>query len=352
MIVRVTLAVIGVLLTSIFFSGLGVVPVLAFIPLGFMFESQRSVATTGSLRGAIPDAAAWIAFWKKALLFILLSLPLALVDLPLRRASLINPDNHLFAFWSYVSPALWIATIVHLLLANLRGGGRQYLDLAASIRCLFQADPAPRHSAFGEGAAYLSAVIARSILLFTRGVRGYVAVAGWLLVPAVLIYFAKDDSWMQGVGATMLAISTPLAALAGVRFAVEDRIIAAWDIRDLFRRIWRAPWSVVLAILLIDLLTAPLLILKIERPIWEFAWVFNFLCFWAIFPTRLLTAWSYRRADFVHPRFGFVRVPFGFIGLGVVSAAYALTLFWIHPMTWFGTRLPFVQHAFLLPIIH
>jgi hypothetical protein len=345
-------AFLATFLTSILLSFLGLFPVLGFVPLGYLFRSQQQIVQSGSLSHAVPNNRQWTQFWQTSLPWLMILLPMLLLDTLARQAAYIKPDDHLVAGLVYLLPGLWIATLAHLAAAQIRGGGSLFGRPINNARWIITLPSAQRRSLVASGLHRSWLFFNATTDLFLLGVRGYVAVLSWLVIPSLLIHLVISHPYLQWPGIISLAMAVPFAILGGVRFAVEDRILAAWDVRDLVRRIRRAPWALVLTLVVIDLLTVPIWVAKIEKPIWEIAWALNVVCFWAVWPGRILAAWTYSQPGDDTRTISFVRRPLAYVLIAFLSIFYAMALFLMHPISWLGTRLPFAQHAFLLPIVH
>jgi hypothetical protein len=175
-VVRPVRSSISLVFTSILLGGLGLFPLLVFIPLGYLFQSQRQIALQGRLDHAVPDAYAWERFWGKAITWGAILWPLGIVDGLFRRASLIDPDDHVLAAIVYILPAGWLAVLIHLTLMEMRGDSTHLIHPISNILWWRSLSTQEQSSHLTGCLRSVGKVISGASRLFVNGVRGNLAV--------------------------------------------------------------------------------------------------------------------------------------------------------------------------------
>lgn len=346
----------GVVVAAVVFGALGVLPILQFIPLGYLFRTQRRIACRGGVSVPAPydvDILAWSRLGARAFGWGLVLLPLVVVGWIVEHGEILEPGALLYSLLRGLLPLFWGIALLHLVVAELRGGGRRLLDPWGGLKWLLQmrADEWPRIVRMCVDTVW--EVADWGWQLFLLGVRGYVALIVWLLPSAMLLYFGSAWTWCEILSGVLLGLVTPFVLLGSVRFAVEDHIWAAWEIKELARRIYRAPWSIAIALLAMGLLTLPLYFLTFEQPAWDTGWILGTLAFLMVWPARMIAAWAYTRTEprSATRRLRVMAVP-GLFCVLLLAAAYSLQMFYVQGWTWQGARIYFDQHSFLLPNLH
>jgi hypothetical protein len=355
---RTIAIVVGVLFAAVLFGGLGVLPFVQFIPLGYLLHMQRRIARRGEAPVATVDEVQfdlddWARFGRKIVCWGLILVPLATLHWVVARGEILEPASRWYGLLHRAMPLLWVAACLHLTIAELRGGGMNCLNPVGGLRWLVRLSRDEQRVALRTCGARVADVLRRGVNLFLFGARGFIAVGAWLWPSALFLYFGGQWTWCEVTSGVLLGLAAPLALLAGVRFAVEDRMTAAWQVGQLVRHVARAPWSVALALLITCVLTLPLYVLTYEMPAWDTAWALGALAFLLIWPARAVAAWAYRRSAHGAPgRWPKLRNALGVVAVLLLSSGYATQMFYVQGWTWQGARSYFDQHAFMLPNLH
>ncbi len=100
---------------------------------------------------------------------------------------------------------------------------------------------------------------------FRLGFLGFVGSMAWLGVPVTLLVLGRRAPLLGIVGALGLGVVATSLPFLQVRFAVEGRFAALFEMKAVRERFRRAPWAFALGFLLTVLPAVPLYLLKIER---------------------------------------------------------------------------------------
>src|SRR5262249_54527826 len=196
---------------------------------------------------------------------------------------------------------------------------------------------------------------------FWLGLRGFVGTMLWLVVPisllaaSTLLPGARDGraglAFLVGMaGAFLLMVVLVWLPFLQVRFAVENRFRALFDVLAVRNRFQRAPWVSALAFVLTLASALPLYLLKIEMIPREAAWLPSLVFVVFMLPARLLTGWAYGCAE-ARPRLShwFFRWT-GWVWLPPAVAFYVFVGFLSQYTSWNGVWSLYGQHAFLVPV--
>jgi hypothetical protein len=275
--------------------------------------------------------------------------PLRFVALLAGSARLIEPDGRAERFWT---ATLWVLTllfVMHVVSACWRGG---------RLRSFFWPRPVRFVRELRQPGAFARARDAvwefvRGLHLpyyFWLGLRGFLGGIVWLLVPITLLAGGTRAPLLGFLGGALLAIVVIYLPFAQVRFAVENRWRAMFEVRAVRDNFRRAPLAFFVAQLVTLASALPLYLLKIEIIPREAAWLPGLVFVAFIFPARLLAGWAYGRSERrATPRHGFFRVA-ARLAIAPAAIAYAVIVYFTQFTSWYGIASLYEQHAFLLPV--
>lgn len=336
------------------------IPLANFYVLGYLIDASGRAA-----RGRVRDAFwLWGAAPRLGTIFIALWLTLA----PIRflagmaeDALVIDPASPQTALLNGLVKTLAVLAAGHLLLALARGGrARHFLwpigNLLWVVRGGLGRDESGRgwYARAVDECAHLVAWIQPGRLWWV-GVRGFLGALAWIALPAT-IYAAID----RPQTAPLLLLFLPLAVFVfcrlpflQVRFATEDRLNAYLAARDVRRLFGFAPWSWLLAVAVLYVLTLPLYLTKIVLPPADAAWLATTVFVVSIFPTKLVLGWAYGRAvrlrkSGVSPSRWWSRWLARLL-MAALVLAYVGIVFVMKYVCEHGRAALFETHAFLLP---
>ncbi len=150
-------------------------------------------------------------------------------------------------------------------------------------------------------------------------------------------------------GGGLLAIVLVQLPFFQARFAEQNRLFAAFELRALRRQFGRAPVAFLIALALTLALAVPLYLLKIEILPREAAWLPSLLFVVSIFPARLATGWAMARSNRREkPRHGFWRWT-SRLAMVPLVLVYVLIAYFTQYLSWYGVWSLYEQHAFLVP---
>ncbi len=135
-----------------------------------------------------------------------------------------------------------------------------------------------------------------------------------------------------------------------IKFAIEGRFRAMFEVKVVRERFRRAPWAFSLAFLLTVVAAIPLYLLKIELIPREVAWLPGLLFVAFLFPARIACGWAYGRGGLRENRRFWLWRGVGRLAMLPIAAAYVLIVFLAQYTSWGGAWSLYEQHAFLLPV--
>jgi hypothetical protein len=340
----------GLLSLLIGLALLASVPIGQFLSMGYFLESSARVARSGRWRdgfiGVRKAARIGGVFVGAGLALV----PYALVSSYTRSASLIDPDGRVERLWRTGLAVIAILTFLHLVAASIRGARiRHYLWPVGSaiwwIRLRKQRGVYARSR--DDFWSFLKSF--RWNQYFKVGLIGYVGSFVWLAPPAFLISQGGKFPLVGAIGTLWLLIVVPFLPFLQVRYAVEDRWRALFEVRAVRGQYRRAPWAFAFALLVLLAASIPLYLVKIETVPREAAWLPGLFFVSFLAPAHILTGWAYSRAGRREKQRHW---SFRIIGrLAIVPAAllYVLVVLLAQYTTWGGSATLYQQHAFLLP---
>jgi hypothetical protein len=181
------------------------------------------------------------------------------------------------------------------------------------------------------------------------GAQGLVAGFVWLALPTGLLALGGKNPLLALIGALLLVVVLPWLLAAQARLASEGRFGAAFELREVRRRIARAPLAHAAALVLVLGLALPLYLLKIEPVPRDALWLPAMVFIVAALPGRVASGWAYARGA----REGKAHPALRLVGLAVAlpaAGAYVFVLIFSQLFSWYGGLSLFAHHAFLLPV--
>ena len=352
----------GTVALAILMAITAAIPVVNFYVLGWLLDVSARVS-----RGRVRDGFwLWGAAPRLGTIFLALwafLLPIRVIAGIARDARIIDPAAPATVALAVAVKLMAIVVAGHLLIALARGGRpgdflRPLRNLIWIVRGGLGRDERGR-SWLERSHRELAHLV--DWLQFPRlwwlGVRGFFGALAWLAIPTAMYAAARQTEGLAMLitilgGALLVPVLCRLPFLQA-RFAVESKLVAYWTFRDTGRLGTFAPWSGLLAVTVLYVLTLPLYLMKIVLPPRDAMWLATIVFVVSIFPTRLLTGWAYgravRRRDAGLPRAPWwSRWPARLVAIALV-AAYVLILRFTPYISEHGRGVLFEQHAFLLP---
>ncbi len=185
---------------------------------------------------------------------------------------------------------------------------------------------------------------------FWLGLRGFIGGFVYLIVPITLLAAGSRAPVLGILGGLLLAAVVLYLPFAQVRFAVENRWSAMFELRAIRDQFRRAPVAFCIALAATLLFALPLYLLKVEIIPREAAWLPSLIFVAFIFPARLLVGWAYARASRrAAPRHWISRWA-ARLAMGAAAIVYAVIVYFTQFTSWYGIASLYEQHAFLLPV--
>jgi len=331
-----------------------VVPLLNFISLGYLLHVSAQVARSGRIRDGFPGVRRASRIGSFVVGALLISIPARILSDLWKDAEIVAPGSTGAALWRIATFLVTTITLLQILWASLRGGRLHHFLWPAPLRFVEWLKSPDKVSSLRDkisaGAAGL-----RVPFLFWLGARAFAGTFLWLLVPVGILIAAAQKAPESGgallslLGGLLLMPVVLYLPFLQVRFALEDRFRALFEIGSIRQHFNRAPlafWCALLATLLFAL---PLYLLKIELPPRGIVWLPSLVFVLFIFPARLLTGWAFGRAlRQPTPRHGLIRWA-SRLGLVPVVLVYVVIVYLSQYLSWNGTLGLLEQHAFLVP---
>jgi len=335
----------------IFLSVLAAIPLFQFLTLGYLLEASARIARTGRIR----DGFIGVRIAARAGGFIvgtwLMLLPLRLVSSFWLSAQIIEADGSIARGWDIGLTVLTVLMMIHIALAWAAGGKlRHFLfpfanPILVALKIARGGFWAKSRDAVWEFAASL-----RLPYYFWLGVRGFIGGLLWIGWPVTLLAFGRKVPVLGFLGALLLMMVMLYVPFLQLRFAVENRFMAFFElgaVRQLFRR---APIALAFAFFITLLFAIPLYLLKIEMIPREAAWLPSLVFILFMFPARILTGWAYGRGMRRETPRNFVfRWTSRFFML-LVTFIYVVIVYFSQFAAWEGIFSLYEQHAFMLPV--
>jgi hypothetical protein len=329
---------------------LAALPIIQFLPLGYLLEAGGRVARTGRLREGFIGVRVAARLGSLVLGTWLMLLPLRLVSSLWASAQLIDPDGPTARGWKFTLTLLTALIAIHVVAACSRGGKLRYFFWPFNGVWLARRLWRGGYYTEARDAVWDFVMGLRLPYYFWLGLRGFAGAFLWLVVPITLLATGRKVPPVGFGGGLLLAIVLLYVPFLQIRFASENRFRAFFELRAIRDHFRRAPWAFGFALVITLLFAVPLYLLKIEIIPREAAWLPGVLFLIFIFPARLLTGWAYSRAERrTTPRHWFFRWT-SRLGMLPVVLAYVAIVFFSQYAAWGGIWSLYEQHAFLLPV--
>jgi hypothetical protein len=331
-----------------------VVPLLNFISLGYLLHVSAQVARSGRIRDGFPGVRRASRIGSFVVGALLICIPARVLSGLWKDAEIVAPGSTGASLWRIATFLVTAVTLFQILWASLRGGRLHHFLWPAPLRFLAWLKSPDKVSLIRDR---LSAAIAglRLPFLFWLGARAFAGTFLWLLLPVGILIAAAQKAPESGgailslLGGLLLMPVVLYLPFLQVRFALEGRFRALFEIGVIRQNFKRAPlafWCALLATLLFAL---PLYLLKIELPPRGIVWLPSLVFVLFIFPARLLTGWAFGRARRQpSPRHGLIQWA-SRLGLLPVILLYVVIVYLSQYLSWNGTLGLLEQHAFLVP---
>jgi hypothetical protein len=340
----------GAVALTVGLAVLAAIPVAQFLTLGYLLEAGGRVARTGRLREGFVGVRIAARAGSIVLGSWLLLLPLRLMSSLWTSAQLIDPDGPVARGWKIALTTLTVFLVVHIIAACSRGGKLRYFLWPFNFIWLIRRLWRGGYYTEARDAVWNFAASLRLPYYFWLGMRGFAGAFLWLAVPITLLAVGRQVPPLGFLGGLLLAIVLLYVPFLQMRFAVENRFRALFELRAVRGHFRHAPWAFAFAFLITLLFALPLYLLKIEMIPREAAWLPSLVFLVFIFPARLLTGWAYGRAERrLTPRHWFFRWT-GRLGMVPIAVVYVVIVFFTQYAAWGGVWSLYEQHAFLLPV--
>lgn len=335
------------------------IPPFNFLALGYLLEVEGRLGRTGRWREAFPLLGDAPRIGSLALGIYLWLLPLRLLAGLAADARLVEPGGAADRTWHVVLNVVWVLVSVHLVLALARGGSfatfvrpiKNYRWLRTRLRSGDYLQQAGRHVWD----------FLRRLRLghhFWLGLRGFGVAGLWLVIPTALYAAVQRPEGITVlfmlIGGVLLTLALSWAPFLQARFATEERFRAGLQLREV-RTLWRyAPWSWMLATIIVYALALPLYLFKVVLPPPDAWWPVTLIFVVSIYPTRMITGWAYHRAAWRRqqgkpPTHWSLRWLSSVLTMALL-AVYVFILYFTQFIGEEGKAVLFQHHALLLPV--
>ena len=331
------------------------IPILNFLALGYLLEVEGQMAREGRVRSAFPLADLAPRFGSIALGFWLWLLPLRLLASAASDAQLIDAAGAAARNLHVLTIVTAAAVAVHLCLALARGGSlgcffrplKNFLWLLRRVRSGQYWETASRNVRGFVGGLRLRHH-------FSLGLRGFLGAAGWLYVPSALFAAANKTEdptiLLTLIGGVCLTVVLCWMPFLQARFAAENRLRAAFELRAVRRLFGNAPLAWLIAVIVVYALSLPLYLLKVVLLPQDAMWFVTLVFIATIYPAKVVTGWAYHRAARRERQAHFLLRWSARILMVPLVGFYVFLLFFTQFVAEHGKGALFEHHAFLLPV--
>lgn len=352
----VTRLLFGIVSLVLLLALIAAIPIVNFLALGYLLETEGRLARTGRLRFMFPlldlaprlgSIVLGMSLWLK---------PLQMLADAADDALLIDPDGGSARTLRVLLKVISGFVAIHLCLALARGGSLGcFFRPIKNVRWLWQRWNERNYWETAEQGVRKFVAGLRLPHHFWLGLRGFVGAAIWLWPPTLFFAALRRTDHPGQILSTLLGGAVLILVFAWVpflqaRMAAENRFGAMFELRPVRELFRRAPLAWLIAVVLIYALSLPLYLFKIVSPPQDALWLETPVFILSIYPARVLTGWAYHRA-WAKPH----RAWFGFrwvcrtVMLPLI-AAYVFLLFFTPFISEHGKAVLFEHPAFLLPV--
>ena len=343
-------AVFGAVSAVFLLAAFATVPILQFFALGYLLNAARRYATAGRLREAFVGVREASRVGQFVIGVWLVTLLPRLV-ISLRQDALLVDPGASQAKALAVMTALLVLGVGWVSLAALSQGG-QIVHFFRPLRATRRAIADLRQGGWLERTRDRVKRFAEPLQpaqTLSLGFRGYLGAMIWLALPTTLIAVGRKGG-VAVLGGLLLVVVVLHLPFLQMHFAVNGSLRQMFEVRAVREGYRRAPVAFFLALLSTLLLAVPLYLLKVELVPRDALWLPAAVFVLTIFPTKLLTAWAYRRGDRKpepsHPILVWGMRPL----LVAVAGLYAFVVFLTQYTGWHGILGLYEHHAFLVPV--
>jgi hypothetical protein len=347
---KVSERLFGALSMGLLLATLASVPILQFFALGYLLHTAARFAESGRLRTSFVGLEQASRLGQVVLGVWLVSLPWRLSSSLAADAALIDPSARSTRVAAALGTTfLLVAAAVTLVAIGCGGRFIHFLRPIRATRTLVADVRSGDYLARRRRDLYTFVSAAAPLRILWLGFLGYVCAGAWLLLPSTLLAVGQKGplALLGGIALVLVLLYLPLLQ---IHVAVRGRfgaIVELGAIRDLLRR---APLAAFMALALTVLLSLPLYLLKIELLPRDAMWLVAGVFVITILPTKLVSAWAYRRAlRRREPAHGAWRWLARALMLAV-AMIYASLVFLTPHIGWHGRLGLYEHHAFLLPV--
>ena len=349
LVARVATALAGGFGLLVGLSVLASIPVLQLAALGWLLECEGRLGRGGRLREALPGLVPAARLGGALFGCLLVALPWLIVRSFAQDAALLDASSPAARGLRLTSAVLGFVSFGHALLALAQGGKLRHF-LLPPLAWVWLIGPGPLRLVREGGQRARAAARGLEVGHYLGlGTMGFLAAFAWLLVPCSLLALATRAPGLLLLGLPLLALVLPWLIMAQARLSAERRFGAAFELREVRRRIARAPLATLVAVVLVLGPALPLFLLKLEPLPREARWLPAMVYLLALLPGRLAAGWAYARGGREGRAHWVLRWPIRAL-IWPAAGAYVLALFGNQYFDWQGTAGIFAQHAFLLPV--
>jgi hypothetical protein len=332
---------------------LATIPVLNLLSLGYLLTVSGRVAKSGRLRDGFVGVRKAAVLGRIVFFTLLFLWPIQFVSSLRDSAWLIDPDGAGARRWHFLIVVLTTLAVWHIVWAVIRGGRARHFLWPAPVRFVRWVATPNKYVTLRD--AVCDFVFSLHLpAYFSLGLRGFLGTLAWLAGPVGVLILASRLPTGPGLllsllGAAGLAVVVLYLPFIQAHFAVENRMEALFEWREVRRLIAGAPLASWAALLVLLLFALPLFLLKIELTPREVAWLPALFFVVFMFPARLLTGWAVGRARKRQRPRHFVFRWAARLATLPVAFVYVLIVYLTQYLSWYGALSMLEQHAFLVP---
>lgn len=331
---------------------LSAIPLLNLLVLGYLLQVSARVSEKGRMRDGYIGIRKAAVLGRMALGTWLVLWPARFVSDLWQSATLVDPSG-VAKGWRVFLIVMIVWTLIHIVWSIARGGWLRHFLWPAPIK-FFRWLRRPKNFAAARDASWSYVAGLNLPDYFWLGLRGFVGAALWLIVPVGILILASflpqgGNLVLSLVGGLLMAAVILYLPFLEVRFAVEQRFQAMFEVKAVRGWFRQAPVAFLFAFFMTLLFSLPLYALKVELTPQEVAFLPGLLFVMLGFPARVYTGWAVGRARKRElPRNGFFRFVCR-VGALPLAFSYVLMLYLSQFFSWHGVYSLLEQHAFLVP---